>query len=78
MSSFSRSYRKNRLIWYGIIFELLLLLLIAYTPWGNALFGTAPLGVEVWLFIIAFMPAMLLAEELRKAVVRRMANNKPG
>ena len=74
MSSFSRSYRKNRLIWYGIIFELLLLLLIAYTPWGNALFGTAPLGVEVWLFIIAFMPAMLLAEELRKAVVRRMAH----
>jgi magnesium-transporting ATPase (P-type) len=65
---------ENRLIWFGIIFELLLLLLIAYTPWGNALFGTAPLGVEVWLFIIAFMPAMLLAEELRKAVVRRMAH----
>jgi sodium/potassium-transporting ATPase subunit alpha len=74
MSSFSRGYRKNRLIWFGIIFELLLLLLIAYTPWGNALFGTAPLGAEVWLYIIAFMPAMLLAEELRKAVVRRMAH----
>lgn len=72
MSSFSRGYKRNRLIWYGIIFELLLLL-IDYTPWGNALFGTAPLGVEVWLFIIAFMPVMLLAEELRKAVVRRMS-----
>lgn len=78
MSSFSRGYRKNRLIWYGIIFELLLLLLIDYTPWGNALFGTAPLGAEVWLFIIAFMPAMLLAEELRKAVVRRMAGSNSG
>ena len=42
--AFSRGYRNNRLIWYGIIFELLLLLLIDYTPWGNKLFGTAPLG----------------------------------
>lgn len=78
MSVFSRGYRNNRLIWYGIIFELLLLLLIDYTPWGNAFFGTAPLGAEVWLFIIAFMPSMLLAEELRKVVLRRMANNKAG
>lgn len=65
---------SNRLLWYWIIFELLLLLLIAYTPWGNELFGTAPLGVEIWLFIIAFIPVMLLAEELRKAVVRSMAH----
>ena len=71
MSVFSRGHRRNRLIWYGIGFELLLLLLIDYTPWGNALFGTAPLGVEVWLFIIPFGIGMLLLEELRKAVVRR-------
>ena len=71
MSIFSRSKSRNRLIGYGIIFELLLLLLIGYTPWGNALFGTAPLNSEVWLFIICFMPGMLLLEELRKALVRR-------
>lgn len=71
MSVFSRGHRRNPLIWYGIIFELVLLLLIAYTPWGNALFGTAPLDASVWLFIILFMPGMLLLEELRKAVVRR-------
>ena len=71
MSIFSRGHRRNRLIWYGIAFELLLLMLIDYTPWGNALFGTAPLGVEVWLFIVPFGIGMLLLEELRKAVVRR-------
>ncbi|MBI5439485.1 MAG: cation-transporting P-type ATPase [Nitrosomonadales bacterium] len=70
MSVFSRGHRRNRLIGYGIGFELLLLLLIDYTPWGNALFGTAPLGVEAWLFIIPFGIGMLLLEELRKAVVR--------
>ena len=73
LSAFSRGHRRNRLIWYGIGFELLLLLLIDYTPWGNALFGTAPLTSEVWLFIIPFAPGMLLLEELRKAVVRRKA-----
>jgi magnesium-transporting ATPase (P-type) len=70
LSAFSRVHRRNRLIWYGIAFELVLLMLIDYTPWGNALFGTAPIGGEVWLFIIAFMPGMLLIEEARKAVVR--------
>lgn len=67
---FSRAQRFNRLIAWGIAFELLLLLLIVYTPLGNALFGTAPLGVEVWLYIIPFGFGMLLLEELRKMVVR--------
>ncbi len=71
MSAFSRGHRRNRLIAYGIVFELVLLALIAYTPWGNALFGTAPLEAGAWLFIISLMPAMLLIEELRKALVRR-------
>jgi len=75
MSGFKRRYGNNRLIWYGIIFELLLLLLIDYTPWGNALFGTAPIGVAVWLFIAPFMLAMLIAEELRKALVRSMVDH---
>ncbi|HSM98104.1 MAG TPA: cation-transporting P-type ATPase, partial [Gallionella sp.] len=73
MSVFSRGYRRNPLIWYGILFELVLLMLIACTPWGNALFGTAPPDSETWLFIMAFMPGMLLLEELRKAVLRRMS-----
>jgi magnesium-transporting ATPase (P-type) len=71
LSAFSRGQHRNRLIAYGIGFELLLLLLIDYTPWGNTLFGTAPLGIEVWLFIIPFGVGMLLLEELRKAVIRR-------
>jgi magnesium-transporting ATPase (P-type) len=72
LSLFSRGHRRNRLIWYGIAFELLLLLLIDYTSWGNALFGTAPLRYDVWFYIVLFMPAMLLIEELRKVLVRKM------
>ena len=74
MSVFSRGHRRNRLIGYGIVFELILLTLIVYTPWGNALFGTAPLEAGVWLFILPFGFGMLLLEELRKALVRRHSN----
>ncbi len=68
-SAFGRG--RNRLIWYGVVFEILLLLLIDYSPWGNALFGTAPLNADAWLFILPFMLIMLLLEELRKALSRR-------
>ncbi|HEY0665313.1 MAG TPA: cation-transporting P-type ATPase [Gallionella sp.] len=75
LSAFSRGHRFNRLIAWGIAFELLLLALIVYTPWGNALFGTAPLAAEVWLFIAPFGICMLLLEEGRKALVR--GSDKP-
>jgi hypothetical protein len=74
---FSRGHRFNRMIVYGIAFELLLLVLIDYTPWGNALFGTAPIGIEVWLFVIPFGVGMWLLEEGRKAVVRRRERAAP-
>ena len=70
-SVFNRGHRRNRLIGYGIMFELSLLLLIDYTPWGNTLFGTAALDADTWLFIICFAPVMLLLEELRKALLRK-------
>ena len=69
----SSGYGGNPLIWYGIGFESLLLSLITCTPWGNAMFGTAPPGIEVWLFILPLGIGMLLAEELRKAWVRAAA-----
>jgi sodium/potassium-transporting ATPase subunit alpha len=72
LTAFSRNHRFNSMILWGIVFELLLLMFIVYTPWGNALFGTAPLAAEVWLFIVPFGAGMLLIEEARKAVVRRM------
>ena len=33
----------NPLILWGVLVELLIIFAIDYTPWGNALFGTAPL-----------------------------------
>ena len=52
----------------------MLIALIDYTPWGNALFGTAPIPAAVWLFIIPFAFGMLALEELRKWLVRSREN----
>ena len=59
------------MILWGVGVELISLLAIVYTPWGNALFGAAPLPLHAWLPIVPFMGAMLLLEELRKRMTRR-------
>lgn len=63
----------NPLILWGVAAEIALILAIDYTPWGNLIFGTAPIGLNVWLFVIPFAFAMLALEEGRKWVVRRLA-----
>jgi magnesium-transporting ATPase (P-type) len=65
----------NSLIIYGVITEIALLLLINFTSWGNALLGTAGIGLNVWLFIIPFGAVMLILEELRKWIVRKRLLN---
>ncbi|MGZ4966209.1 MAG: cation-translocating P-type ATPase [Chthoniobacterales bacterium] len=62
---------SNPLILWGILGELTLILLIDYTPWGNAIFGTAPIPLRVWLFTLPFALMMLILEEIRKAIMRR-------
>ncbi|MDP3481743.1 MAG: HAD-IC family P-type ATPase, partial [Sulfuricella sp.] len=61
----------NPLILWGIAAEIALILAIDYTPWGNLIFGTAPISLNVWLFVIPFAFAMLALEEVRKWVVRK-------
>jgi sodium/potassium-transporting ATPase subunit alpha len=73
-SVFASSLWSNRLILVGIGAEMLLILAIDYTPWGNQLFGTAPIGLDVWLFIIPFAAGMLILEEFRKYFARRITN----
>jgi Ca2+-transporting ATPase len=70
-SAFRIAWFKNRLIWIGIATELVLIFLIVYTPFLNMFIGTAPFPLANWLFLFAWMPALLLVDELRKFLVRR-------
>lgn len=54
-----------------------MILAVVYTQPGNALFGTAPLGWQAWLFVGPFAAAMLVSEEARKWIARSRSSRKP-
>lgn len=62
---------SNPLVLIGVASELALTGLIIYTPPGNAIFGCAPVGINVWLLLIPFALLLLSADEVRKHFVRR-------
>jgi magnesium-transporting ATPase (P-type) len=75
LSLLRRGVLGNRLLLAGVAFEILLLLAIVYTPPGQSVFGTAPLPSEVWWLLPGLAGALLVLEELRKAIARRMAGS---
>jgi sodium/potassium-transporting ATPase subunit alpha len=69
-SIFATGLIGNGLILWGVVLEIVLLGVIAYTPLGNLIFGTLPLPPRVWLFLLPFAIVMAVLEELRKWYVR--------
>nr|MBI3614084.1 cation-transporting P-type ATPase [Nitrospirota bacterium] len=57
---------NNRLLMWGIVIELALILWIDYSDWGRRFFHTAPIAPAVWLFVLPFAAGMLVLEETRK------------
>lgn len=78
-SVFRMRWGGNPLVWWGIATELTLLVLLLYVPVLQRLFDTAPFPAWNWLFLFAWMPILLLADEGRKTLVRSRAHGKsPG
>jgi magnesium-transporting ATPase (P-type) len=61
---------SNPLLWVGVATEVLLLVLIVYVPALQWVFGTAAFPPSHWLFLLACVPSLLLADEVRKALLR--------
>jgi calcium-translocating P-type ATPase len=61
----------NKLLLIGVFTELAVLILINYTHLGNSLFGTSPVPISIWIYVIPFAIGMILLEELRKRVTRK-------
>jgi magnesium-transporting ATPase (P-type) len=70
-SVFRTGWFSNRMVWIGIASELLIISLIVYVPVFQHIIGTAAFPLGNWLFLFAWTPSLLLADELRKALVRR-------
>ncbi|MFP5363017.1 MAG: cation-translocating P-type ATPase [Thermoleophilia bacterium] len=63
--------RSNRLLLAGIAVEVAMIALLAYTPGLDDIFHTSDLEIRHWLFLLAWPPLILGAEEARKALARR-------
>jgi potassium/sodium efflux P-type ATPase len=61
----------NRFLLWGIAFEITFAAALIYVPFLQSLFGTGPVAAIWWLYLLAFVPVIFLAEEGRKAIVRR-------
>ncbi len=70
-SLFTLGLFTNRLVLAGVVTEAVLAGFVIYTPIGNRLFSSAPIGVEVWLLLIPFALLLLGSDEARKWFVRR-------
>jgi magnesium-transporting ATPase (P-type) len=70
-SAFRAGWCGNRLLWAGVATEIALLLLIVYVPALQGVFGTAAIPPSGWLLLLPLAPALFLADEARKALLRR-------
>ncbi len=72
-SIFKTSIRTNKWIVVGIAAQLAILALLIYVPVMNGFFGTTPLGLTDWAYLISLAVIVVFAEEIRKLLSRKLA-----
>jgi len=68
----SIGFFSNKMIFWGILVEVLIQLFIVYHPWGNLIFSTTPMPLKIWLLLMPFAVALFAFEEIRKSIARRL------
>jgi potassium/sodium efflux P-type ATPase len=67
-SVFKLGFFGNKLVFWGIAFELLFAAVIVYTPFFQKVFQTTAIGWTDWAILFIFAPLIFFAEELRKKI----------
>ncbi|WAL58271.1 cation-translocating P-type ATPase [Thermocoleostomius sinensis] len=76
VSSLRLGWFSNPWIWIGIALEILFVLLLVYVYPLNQIFMLAPLAGWQWASLILCPIVLLAAEEWRKQIANRIANNQ--
>ncbi|MBF0494307.1 MAG: cation-transporting P-type ATPase, partial [Candidatus Omnitrophica bacterium] len=61
----------NKLLLWGILFEIVFTIALVYMPFFQKVFATTAIGWKDWAILFAFMVVIFIAEELRKAFMNR-------
>jgi magnesium-transporting ATPase (P-type) len=72
VSILKTSLKSNKWIWLGIASQITILSAIVYVPPLQSVFGTTVLGPLDWAFLALLACIVIVAEELRKWVARRL------
>ncbi len=70
-SAFKIGFFSNKLVFWGIVFEILFMLALVYIPFFQKTFNTIGIGLKEWGMLAAFMLVIFFLEELRKKLIRR-------
>jgi potassium/sodium efflux P-type ATPase len=70
-SVFKLPLNRNHMLWMGIASELLIVAAMIYVPVFNNFIGTGPFPLKYWLFLAAWIPSLIVMDEIRKALLRR-------
>jgi hypothetical protein len=52
--------------------------MLIYIPFLQHIFGTAAFPLKNWIFLFAWAPSLLIADELRKMLLRRKGKKISG
>ena len=69
-SVFKISLFNNRMLWIGILSEVVIILMFVYLPVFNNFIGTGPFEPKYWLILIGMIPSLIITDEIRKWVLR--------
>ena len=75
-SIFKSNLAKNRWIFWSILSQIGILCLLIYIPGLQPIFGTTALNSYDWVYLITLPLIIIVAEELRKAVMRYNSRKK--
>ncbi|ANZ57774.1 haloacid dehalogenase [Fructilactobacillus lindneri] len=68
-------FSNHRIMW-GIVFEICLLTFLIYVPFVHGLFGTAPINLLDWIYLLCIPVPLILIDEARKWFIRKYMNKK--
>jgi len=71
-STFKIGFFNNKLILWGIVFELIFTCLLIYLPFFQKIFNTIGLGWQEWGILCVFMVVIFFLEELRKKMASKV------
>jgi len=70
-SVFNVGFFSNKFLLWGILVEIIGIVILVYVKPFQTWFNHAPVGLNVWLLMFAFVPTLWVADEIRKLVVRK-------